>query len=82
MIEKGHCFIQNDKYICTGWLIFGRIYPVFQSTRHKIWLHSINTGLDKEIIKRKRRRRQLISNILLKKNMLPTDIIKLIIDNI
>jgi hypothetical protein len=78
IIEKDY-FIQNDKSVCIGWLILDRIYPVFNETRHKNWLNSLNIELSNEIIKR---RRQLIYNILLKIDILPTDIIELIIDNI
>ena len=88
MINNGHCFIQNDREMCIGWLVFGRIYPTFQSTRHKKWLHSINTDLEKEIRKRKRleirkRKRLLIySKILLKIKILPIDVIQIITEKI
>ena len=81
-IKNGHSFIQNDTHICIGWLILDIIYPVFQSTRHKQWLHVIHTGLTKEIHKRKKRRRLLIYTILLHIKRLPTVIIQAITEHI
>jgi len=67
--------------MCVGWSILDVVYPVFQSTRHKKWLQAINNGLKKELIKRNHIRLKLIRSILLKTNILPTDIIQLIIGN-
>lgn len=82
MIQNANCFILNDSNMCIGWNILDRMYPVFQSTRHKRQLHIMNTGLQKEIKKRKKRKRRLIYSIFVNITILPTDVIQLITKHI
>ncbi len=75
-INKGHCFIQNDTQMCIGWLLYDRIYPVFQGTIHKRNLEFFELQLKSEINNRYSKQ---VFNIFYEMHILPIEIINLII---
>ena len=86
-IKNGHSFKQNDKEMCVGWLIYNRIYPIFQATKHRKNLNILNNEISTGIIKRNQRIKSKVFRLLyqtkiLQNKVFPKNIIFLIINYI
>jgi hypothetical protein len=69
-------FHQNDDQLCIGWLVRGRVLPVFQSTRHRNWLQSIQINLALVIRQRHRRHRRTAFWTLMGQRQLTSDVVR------